>query len=167
MSRQSVRLNGRIIPAYAGSTTRRNGRAPSGTDHPRVCGEHLSRFRLGGLQLGSSPRMRGAQLPESRSRQRQGIIPAYAGSTTIHHACIRDIGDHPRVCGEHDCTESGMGTRPGSSPRMRGAHPLGAHPLGEDGIIPAYAGSTFDVADHSLVCGDHPRVCGEHPRRSM
>ncbi len=50
----------------------------------------------------------------------------------------------------------------GSSPRMRGAH---KH-LGEggriDGIIPAYAGSTFKYSPYIQERRDHPRVCGEH-----
>ena len=30
------------------------------------------------------------------------------------------------------------------------------------GIIPAYAGSTFDALVIGELDGDHPRVCGEH-----
>ena len=52
---------GRIIPAYAGSTTNPHSTPTTLEDHPRVCGEH----DLGG-QLGASVHR---------------IIPAYAGST--------------------------------------------------------------------------------------
>ena len=32
----------------------------------------------------------------------------------------------------------------------------------EDGIIPAYAGSTKNRDAYKDARGDHPRVCGEH-----
>ena len=37
-------LNGRIIPACAGSTSRPTGRARTARDHPRMCGEHTSKI---------------------------------------------------------------------------------------------------------------------------
>ena len=87
--------------------------------------------------------MRGA-LGRVRSIDRTiGIIPAYAGSTNDIVNAISTVGDHPRVCGEHEQMYNVMNKNPGSSPRMRGAQ-LGIH-LGaiENGIIPAYAGSTY------------------------
>ena len=50
----------------------------------------------------------------------------------------------------------------GSSPRMRGARNLSCILLQQDGIIPAYAGSTNGFTVNTDVDGDHPRVCGEH-----
>ena len=32
----------------------------------------------------------------------EGIIPAYAGNTVEVAFGVGDLGDHPRVCGEHD-----------------------------------------------------------------
>ena len=54
-------------------------------------------------------------------------------------------------------------TRPGSSPRMRGA--LCANlALGiRVGIIPADAGSTLASRMANYFAEDHPRGCGEHP----
>ena len=52
------------------------------------------------------------------------------------------IGDHPRVCGEHDSDSESFTNFKGSSPRMRGStrpRPI-RHPCAKD----------------------HPRVCGEH-----
>ena len=91
----------RIIPAYAGSTlillarpavplgssprmrgARRSRRRSSGPrrDHPRVCGEH------GELHVGRAPR--------------RGIIPAYAGSTSIEEEKRQlDAGSSPRMRG--------------------------------------------------------------------
>ena len=70
-----------IIPAYAGSTVLAGIRRLGARDHPRVCGEHPASAMRTIVQLGSSPRMRGAlaRMPALQARVR--IIPAYAGST--------------------------------------------------------------------------------------
>ena len=49
------------------------------------------------------------------------IIPADAGSTysTLYMVCRH--WDHPRGCGEHVISSSGLAFHSGSSPRMRGA----------------------------------------------
>ena len=148
-----------VVPAYAGSTARsaaslaaRAGSSPHTRgalprrpltarlpqDHPRIRGEHLV--------VGD-----GALL-------REGIIPAYAGSTVWRR-------DHPRIRGEH--------ARHG---RLR------QRPVG---IIPAYAGSTEgnringdrEIGSSPHTRGapgtssrwrcrrwDHPRIRGEHRR---
>ena len=135
-------LLGRIIPAYAGSTARRRSRASSARDHPRVCGEHGSTRRRWRRRAGSSPRMRGAPRPEAVFHSPVGIIPAYAGSTVpcVHGRVVG--GDHPRVCGEHGFLLESRSKMLGSSPRMRGALPVGIDIDVSHGIIPAYAGST-------------------------
>ena len=132
-----------IIPAYAGSTTRREVIRHGIWDHPRVCGEHGSELSRLAEWLGSSPRMRGAQVQGRVPVQGQGIIPAYAGSTPWCRKSGRQTRDHPRVCGEHTSAEVEGFARTGSSPRMRGAlgRQLRIHAHG--GIIPAYAGSTL------------------------
>ena len=53
-------------------------------------------------------------------------------------------------------------TIPGSSPRMRGAPAGHNNRRQQQGIIPAYAGSTASVQELTLNTEDHPRVCGEH-----
>ena len=45
---------------------------------------------------------------------------------------------------------------------MRGAHACGTAYTAEQGIIPAYAGSTRCRARIRASDRDHPRVCGEH-----
>ena len=71
----------RIIPAYAGSTTRRT---PHGIRDP-----------------GSSPHTRGAP-PTTGGALRDGrIIPAYAGSTDLEGVERELEQDHPRIRGEH------------------------------------------------------------------
>ena len=114
-----------IIPAYAGSTDRCRQSAYERRDHPRVCGEHpISASELT-RRKGSSPRMRGA-LPRYQARfLRQGIIPAYAGSTGFRHCKGHARRDHPRVCGEHRDWIAQLNGVTGSSPRMRGARNAG------------------------------------------
>ena len=106
--------------------------------------------------------MRGAHRRGERQRQREGIIPAYAGSTATTSASSSMIRDHPRVCGEHKTRTETEAMPPGSSPRMRGARRLRVLGGGCHGIIPAYAGSTGSSAGSAPWRWDHPRVCGEH-----
>ena len=72
-----------IIPAYAGNTFSMSMSAVSDGDHPRVCGEHLwPSIRCKAL-MGSSPRMRGTRGHGWRRSVCLGIIPAYAGNTSV------------------------------------------------------------------------------------
>ena len=91
-----------------------------------------------------------------------GIIPACAGNTGEPFACASVHGDHPRVCGEHDCVVIEGTCSPGSSPRVRGTHDQCRRPDSGEGIIPACAGNTSLASGPSIEAGDHPRVCGEH-----
>ena len=91
----------RIIPAYAGSTQGSVRCRIGDRDHPRIRGEHrMQVFTSRGVQ-GSSPHTRGALMPASRCLGVLRIIPAYAGSTLYEVYCYREIGDHPRIRGEH------------------------------------------------------------------
>ena len=114
------------------------------------------------VQTGSSPRMRGTRVRPTGRRSALGIIPAYAGNTRATAARPQPTRDHPRVCGEHTTMATWFMPLPGSSPRMRGT----PHELRDgrviDGIIPAYAGNTWNRQRQASPCWDHPRVCGEH-----
>ena len=70
-----------IIPADAGSTEAQDNSGAEQTDHPRGCGEHMGPEYDQIIDLGSSPRMRGALSEEPGKPHRIGIIPADAGST--------------------------------------------------------------------------------------
>ena len=114
------------------------------------------------LNLGSSPRMRGALWVDSTKTAVKRIIPADAGSTGLP-SCTRWTGwDHPRGCGEHQCFRCIRFRLSGSSPRMRGALVGCELAVGGWGIIPADAGSTYEVRIVEEIEGDHPRGCGEH-----
>ena len=71
-----------------------------------------------------------------------GIIPAYAGSTGFRRRPPPEAPDHPRIRGEHCIADKQLARPFGSSPHTRGAPHSALSPLLDDGIIPAYAGST-------------------------
>ena len=89
----------RIIPAYAGSTDVLTIGQHSREDHPRIRGV----YNPGALQdcrgLGSSPHTRGLHIPYIVLAQCIGIIPAYAGSTSLALIFNNGIQDHPRIRG--------------------------------------------------------------------
>ena len=111
---------------------------------------------------GSSPHTRGALVDDGESRDREGIIPAYAGSTGRTAAWIVAPWDHPRIRGEHAPTRLVDRWRDGSSPHTRGALSVGTQDSLLGGIIPAYAGSTCAAIEEKCVETDHPRIRGEH-----
>ncbi len=153
---------GGIIPAYAGSTCCRMRHRWPLWDHPRICGEHRHTTPTVATVWGSSPHMRGAPHAGRRRAGPDGIIPAYAGSTTSRTGKWIWIGDHPRICGEHGSNCCIGCERVGSSPHMRGAPRFLCGLVGFTGIIPAYAGSTARASATRAARWDHPRICGEH-----
>ena len=90
--------------------------------------------------------MRGTHQIFRHVRGKVGIIPAYAGNTGVFHLLILNMGDHPRVCGEHAVRFVGGEVITGSSPRMRGTHSCVSACSVRLGIIPAYAGNTHWLA---------------------
>ena len=55
----TMHLSLRITPAYAGKSRSNNGKNSAEKDHPRLCGEKISRNRLVSSGRGSPPPMRG------------------------------------------------------------------------------------------------------------
>ena len=133
---------GRIIPAYAGSTSALRSSIMALADHPRIRGEHQRPQVIDHGFGGSSPHTRGARLRPLKDFAPRPIIPAYAGSTTSPAQRLRAETNHPRIRGEHSPTASA------TTPRAR--------------IIPAYAGSTADPPTRQTILDDHPRIRGEH-----
>ena len=131
-----------IIPAYAGNTIPPVSTPAARRDHPRVCGEHISRNMTSLLTWGSSPRMRGTLKAYNHGNRNPGIIPAYAGNTTLQSRRPDQHGDHPRVCGEHCVGVHFAFEAAGSSPRMRGTPAVVIADNPHYWIIPAYAGNT-------------------------
>ena len=132
----------RIIPAYAGNTSRPARVLAGPADHPRIRGEHPFTRRTPDPVIGSSPHTRGTRRPLLRARRVQRIIPAYAGNTSSPRTPAFTIQDHPRIRGEHVIGFPAADRNPGSSPHTRGTP--GVLVRREEGprIIPAYAGNT-------------------------
>ena len=151
-----------IIPAYAGSTTGRRLAVWQGADHPRIRGEHIHPIVGFGFVPGSSPHTRGARFDGAGPRGGLGIIPAYAGSTGAGVGRRYPPRDHPRIRGEHQTGECRTGGQAGSSPHTRGALDVAEFVGAVQGIIPAYAGSTWVSACPTRPRRDHPRIRGEH-----
>ena len=137
----------RIIPAYAGSTRFWCRRRPRDWDHPRIRGEHHRRPTPSCRTRGSSPHTRGALALFACANDCNGIIPAYAGSTTSAPRYARPRADHPRIRGEHAARRSILRISPGSSPHTRGAQIISCSRFVPARIIPAYAGSTRGPAE--------------------
>ena len=165
----------RIIPAYAGST-RAPCAAPSRTpDHPRIRGEHISCSRFVPAIMGSSPHTRGARVGRNGGRPKNGIIPAYAGSTRGSKRGEAEEWDHPRIRGEHGAVGENSLQRQGSSPHTRGAPFDVSVDFGVGGIIPAYAGSTaapsesdkWDEGSSPHTRGAPPRGASRRPERRI
>ena len=141
-SNSSASSHAGIIPAHAGNTAHPKNSTTRYRDHPRACGEHFFRLNDQLVKTGSSPRMRGTHDLCRRPDSGEGIIPAHAGNTRSQRLTASYHRDHPRACGEHGHAQLAVGTRSGSSPRMRGTlRDVGAVRV-TDGIIPAHAGNT-------------------------
>ena len=131
-----------IIPAHAGNTNVFWSMTRTTRDHPRACGEHLMRVSIRSSDPGSSPRMRGTLTVGHATGSQHGIIPAHAGNTRGARRRPTNHQDHPRACGEHPTATGVFLIPPGSSPRMRGTHPMRQSARWYCGIIPAHAGNT-------------------------
>ena len=107
-----------------------------------MCGEHVTIPEDALLTAGSSPHVRGAPQNMFPCSVELGIIPACAGSTRDARKPPIEVGDHPRMCGEHLYPSASTAFIAGSSPHVRGAPPR--------------------TACTTSRPRDHPRMCGEH-----
>ena len=74
----------RLIPAWAGKTTRRRRPLLTGWAHPRVGGENRDIMREMPADHGSSPRGRGKPNRQAGRLPAGRLIPAWAGKTSSH-----------------------------------------------------------------------------------
>ena len=100
--RSSRSVDKGIIPACAGSTVKLYAILTDPWDHPRMRGEHSLVSNVCAADQGSSPHARGAHLRSPENERLDGIIPACAGSTYRIKAFLTELGDHPRMRGEHE-----------------------------------------------------------------
>ena len=74
-----------ITPAYAGKRQWQHNQDLGVGDHPRVCGEKCNRYCAPLASLGSPPRVRGKENPETLRDGNSGITPACAGKRRMIH----------------------------------------------------------------------------------
>ena len=152
----------RITPAGAGKTLQRLVRRVAERDHPRRCGENLSKIDFTVEHVGSPPRMRGKRFYKLITAASGRITPAHAGKTVPPIVKSRHNKDHPRACGENCQPVTASLWITGSPPRMRGKLICWALTHAASGITPAHAGKTFSSSCFFKLVQDHPRACGEN-----
>ena len=92
--------------------------------------------------------MRGPRCRQGRPSIPRGITPAYAGTTRSSCILRLQVGDHPRLCGDHRRTHPLFALFPGSPPLMRGPRDRAVVDGHGPGITPAYAGTTSGVTGY-------------------
>ena len=132
-----------ITPAYAGKSRFPSSTAPYRRDHPRVCGEKYNYGMANKQAGGSPPRMRGKGKNRKTTLPHDRITPAYAGKSTVQIHNVRQVRDHPRVCGEKVPGAVSADFLLGSPPRMRGKANLYWSFALPTRITPAYAGKRY------------------------
>ena len=132
----------RITPAGAGKTLQRLVRRVAERDHPRRCGENLSKIDFTVEHVGSPPRMRGKRFYKLITAASGRITPAHAGKTVPPIVKSRHNKDHPRACGENNPPLRFIVVYLGSPPRMRGKPIHSPVPFAILRITPAHAGKT-------------------------
>ena len=167
-ARSSSRVAG-LIPAWAGKTlrcSRGQGRPPA---HPRVGGENNLDATHRRSAPGSSPRGRGKRPCRDVERGERGLIPAWAGKTTLTETTVWAGPAHPRVGGENEYGFALADKDAGSSPRGRGKQLNQPYDSRSGRLIPAWAGKTECKHGEPVSDRAHPRVGGEntHTMREM
>ena len=95
-----------------------------------------------------------------------GITPAHAGKSSQRNLHFRQLGDHPRTCGEKPRGGRLGKPAPGSPPHMRGKEAQYTAKTCETGITPAHAGKSYHCFARRALYPDYPRTCGEKVRAS-
>ena len=151
----------RFIPAPAGNAWRGGAVRWSRSVHPRACGERSRWKEKGGLEDGSSPRLRGTPLTGVGATGATRFIPAPAGNApeTLPAWGFRSV--HPRACGERGPTASASRKPGGSSPRLRGTRVSEVKQCLRQRFIPAPAGNAVSARSRNGLLTVHPRACGE------
>ena len=152
----------RLIPARAGKTRSKPSTCTGPPAHPRACGENVTVPHAETHPHGSSPRVRGKRFVQVLNEVPQGLIPARAGKTQGLRGQPEHCTAHPRACGENGVSCFDRLSRSGSSPRVRGKHPIRSALADNLRLIPARAGKTDARTVAYIRFGAHPRACGEN-----
>ena len=86
--------------------------------------------------------MRGKPPEYDEKKDAERITPACAGKTAGLAFRVREVKDHPRVCGENGAVRESDGAAMGSPPRVRGKPSESCAFLMSERITPACAGKT-------------------------
>ena len=91
----------RITPAYAGKSLRFQAAFCCIWDHPRLCGEKDLLKKIGLIEIGSPPPMRGKEKFWRKMVQVEGITPAYAGKRLTKTSSLGcPVGSPPPMRGK-------------------------------------------------------------------
>ena len=132
------------------------------TDHPRRCGENVTKFGMLTSLIGSPPQVRGKQEKMKILLTLLRITPAGAGKTNKMIFDELEVWDHPRRCGENAQALNDLDADKGSPPQVRGKQSFAVLPPLRTRITPAGAGKTEFAPLSVHVTEDHPRRCGEN-----
>ena len=152
----------RLIPAHAGKTQRAHQRQRLARAHPRSRGENHKIKRISHGFEGSSPLTRGKLATSAYSAERDRLIPAHAGKTSIEETTGALSAAHPRSRGENLMKSVSKDPPSGSSPLTRGKRGFRRVPSVVDRLIPAHAGKTTCFYSLALHIAAHPRSRGEN-----
>ena len=91
----------RITPAHAGTICCDLCHNFLLKDHPRACGDYITRLSQKHLRNGSPPRMRGLLPVKKKEYTDRRITPAHAGTIIFSGSSLSAYWDHPRACGDY------------------------------------------------------------------
>ena len=112
----------RFIPVGTGNTLYLCEEYTRNAVHPRGYGEHPSGGNGGGVDIGSSPWVRGTLWAMECDPEQNRFIPVGTGNTNNIIKIYDLITVHPRGYGEHSWKRLNGQLNPGSSPWVRGTH---------------------------------------------
>ena len=151
-----------LIPARAGTTISASFSRRSARAHPRSRGDHRHSIPIERAFAGSSPLARGPLVTPVWNGIKAGLIPARAGTTADYRRGNRRSRAHPRSRGDHVENVIAPVFTWGSSPLARGPRLDKLANQGEDGLIPARAGTTGGSIGNMCGARAHPRSRGDH-----
>ena len=131
-------------------------------DHPRLRGNYSCSDHLNTSVPGSSPLTRELLYTIHTLQTRNGITPAYAGTTTFHYVTITFYWDHPRLRGNYFFSIGQIVEQRGSPPLTRELHLHSSKLYLCLRITPAYAGTTSIRFLLKILSWDHPRLRGNY-----
>ena len=154
-----------ITPACAGKRSAVRNSHQWNQDHPRMCGEKITKVKNNQQAMGSPPHVRGKGSTTTAWTLSARITPSHAGKSCTFRRPRWRSRDHPRIRGEKLFVQLPDNRQRGSPPHVRGkvVH-LAIVPCGE-GITPACAGKRLkrsrSTVPHAAIVPLFPSVCNK------